>query len=226
MTADQLKSVRWIFFDWGGTLKDEFAIYRGITNAAIQHLGRSGSSVEWQELYDRLIEIERQETRIGLEKALQEFGVSPEWIASSLEATAIAATSQATYEGAEQVLEKLGQDFGLGVISNHRSGLDAVLEREGVRDYFIVVVGSGDFGVTKPDPSIFLGALEQADCEPHQAAMVGDRLSKDIEGANAAGLVSVRVRQGIFADEEPATPLQTPDFEVRSFDQLLELFHV
>ena len=63
------------------------------------------------------------------------------------------------------------------------------------------VVSSGYFGKTKPHPSIFehvLGALEVA---PADAAMVGDSVEDDIEGARALGMRAFLLdRDGRFPD--------------------------
>ncbi|MGO9760617.1 MAG: HAD family hydrolase [Solirubrobacteraceae bacterium] len=68
----------------------------------------------------------------------------------------------------------------------HRSGLD---------DYFDVVVISGEFGVGKPEPSIFEHALALLGSDREHAVMVGDSLARDVDGAFAAGLRAVRVNR-------------------------------
>jgi putative hydrolase of the HAD superfamily len=49
-------------------------------------------------------------------------------------------------------------------------------------------VSSGSFGRVKPHESIFLAVLAQLGAQPGEAAMVGDSLADDIEGARALGI--------------------------------------
>ena len=49
-------------------------------------------------------------------------------------------------------------------------------------------VSSGSHGKVKPSPTIFRAALELLGVEPEEAAMVGDSLTDDVEGARALGM--------------------------------------
>ena len=53
---------------------------------------------------------------------------------------------------------------------------------------FFVAIGSRAHGKTKPDPTIFRAVLELLGAEPSEAAMVGDSLQDDVEGARALGM--------------------------------------
>ena len=88
---------------------------------------------------------------------------------------------------------------------------------------FDVVIGSTDERIKKPDPRIFHAALSRADCAPHQAVMVGDRITKDIVGGNKVGMVTIRICQGIYADEMPSSEAETPDIEISDIRQLPDL---
>jgi putative hydrolase of the HAD superfamily len=56
-------------------------------------------------------------------------------------------------------------------------------------------VSSAKHGYMKPHPSIFEAALEQAGVTAGEAAMVGDSLKADIEGAIAAGMRGILLRR-------------------------------
>jgi HAD superfamily hydrolase (TIGR01549 family) len=96
------------------------------------------------------------------------------------------------YEDALPVLEELRRGgLRLGLVSNgirdlhefvahHRLDVDAV-------------VGSRVHGYVKPHPTIFQSALQQLGVEPAHAAMVGDSLAEDIEGARALGMRAVLI---------------------------------
>jgi HAD superfamily hydrolase (TIGR01662 family) len=58
-------------------------------------------------------------------------------------------------------------------------------------------------GKVKPSPSIFHAALELVAAEPGEAAMVGDSLSDDVEGARAIGMRAFLLdREGVHEDAE------------------------
>lgn len=73
-----------------------------------------------------------------------------------------------------------------GMQSTH---LDRI-EFLGLEAYFDHTLISDAVGFAKPDPRIFLHALELAACAPQEAAMVGDNPVKDIAGAQAVGITA------------------------------------
>ena len=80
----------------------------------------------------------------------------------------------------------------LGMITNGIPSFQwPKLETLELAAHFEHVVTSGEFGVAKPDPRIFLHACELFGVEPSEAAYVGDRLGTDALGAAAAGLTGV-----------------------------------
>lgn len=81
----------------------------------------------------------------------------------------------------------------LGVVSNSDGRVDDALRAAGLRDYFDVVVDSSIVGVEKPDPRIFLAALEQLGVAAGDALYVGDVFEVDVAGARAAGMAAALV---------------------------------
>jgi HAD superfamily hydrolase (TIGR01509 family) len=78
--------------------------------------------------------------------------------------------------------------FLLGVVTNRIWGgqpFQEDLQTLGLDNYFDLrkIAVSGDLGVRKPNPAIFLHALNELDVAPENAVMVGDSLSADILGA-------------------------------------------
>jgi putative hydrolase of the HAD superfamily len=58
-------------------------------------------------------------------------------------------------------------------------------------------------GKTKPHEAIFLRMLELLDVRPEEAAMVGDTLEDDVEGARRVGMRAVLVdRDGRYPEVE------------------------
>jgi putative hydrolase of the HAD superfamily len=91
------------------------------------------------------------------------------------------------YEDALPVLEELRRHrLKLGLVSNTGRDLDAFVAHH--RLDVDAAIGSGAFGRTKPHPTIFRAVLDRLEVEPADAAMVGDSVEDDVEGARAAGI--------------------------------------
>jgi putative hydrolase of the HAD superfamily len=95
--------------------------------------------------------------------------------------------SDSAYECAVPVLEQLRRDgLKIGFVSNTGRNLDEFVAHHGLQ--VDAALASGAFGRTKPHPTIFRAVLELLDVEPAAAAMVGDSIEDDIEGARATGI--------------------------------------
>lgn len=81
----------------------------------------------------------------------------------------------------------------LGVISNFEPWLEDLLVRLDLTAYFPVRVVSGVEGVEKPDPAIFLLALERVGLQPEEVVYVGDVPDFDVEPAAALGMFPVLI---------------------------------
>lgn len=78
----------------------------------------------------------------------------------------------------------------LGVVSNiiSRGYVSRVLEQYGVRRYLPYILTSAACGVRKPNREIFDIALDDLAVIPAECAYVGDTISRDVIGAQNAGL--------------------------------------
>ncbi|MFC1526708.1 HAD family hydrolase [Candidatus Latescibacterota bacterium] len=99
----------------------------------------------------------------------------------------------------------------VGLVTNydHPPNIHHLLEREGLRELFDVVIISGEIGVWKPDPSILHAALDQLEMGTEAAVYVGDS-DVDIQAADAAGMRSILIRR----QGGPSDPLRDPRPEV------------
>lgn len=77
-------------------------------------------------------------------------------------------------------------------VSNWDCSLPRVLEDTGLAAHLDGVVTSATAGARKPDPAIFLPALELAGCGPAQALHVGDS-PDDVVAAREAGIEVLRI---------------------------------
>jgi putative hydrolase of the HAD superfamily len=80
------------------------------------------------------------------------------------------------------------QGLVLGMISNINQDGAELAESLGLTPYLDFTVTSMEVGAEKPNPPIFLKALEKANAAPEEAMHVGDQLTSDIEGARNVGI--------------------------------------
>ena len=117
-------------------------------------------------------------------------------------------TSPFLYEETFQVLDALKNDYKLVLITNGSPSLQQTkltITPELV-PYFDEIIISGDFGVGKPDATIFEHVLKLCDLKPEEALMVGDNRMTDILGANRAGIPSVWINRENEAPIEDVVP--------------------
>jgi putative hydrolase of the HAD superfamily len=112
------------------------------------------------------------------------------------------------YEDALPVLEVLRRHgLKIGFVSNTGRNLDEFVAHH--RLQVDAAVASGAFGRTKPHPTIFRAVLDRLEVEPSDAAMVGDSIEDDVEGARATG-----IPRAFLLDREgrhPEAPGRLPD---------------
>lgn len=90
------------------------------------------------------------------------------------------------------VLKRIrSQGQHLGVVSNFTDGLLDLLKFHRLEPYFDSVTYSQAVGASKPDPRVFLHALERAGCDPGEAVHVGDSWEGDYLGALGAGMNAI-----------------------------------
>lgn len=129
------------------------------------------------------------------------------------------------YDDVTEVLRILSRtDLVLGIIS---SGLTMKqlekLIRLRVYSYVdtSAIFISEQVGINKPNPKLYLRAVERVGIRPEQALYVGDHPVKDIDAANRAGLITVwNRREGKHVGTEGETD---PDYIVFNFWDLLDL---
>lgn len=96
--------------------------------------------------------------------------------------------------------------------------LRADVEAFGFSELLDVMVFSEEVGFAKPQPEIFLHALDRLGVDPLDAMYVGDRLDTDVQGAAAVGMTTVQAlwfraddTPGIEADFMAFTPMDVPN---------------
>jgi FMN phosphatase YigB (HAD superfamily) len=132
------------------------------------------------------------------------------------------------FPGVPETLAELAKkDIGRGVltdgVTDHQLAKLAAAGLDGALDPVII---SGDYPpfTMKPSQLLFGDAARAVGLEPENIAYVGDR-TKDIVGANIAGMLSVRVLQG-RANEKPREPrlaVERPDYVIENVPALISV---
>lgn len=95
------------------------------------------------------------------------------------------------------VLQKLRGRYKLGLVSNFsipECGRD-LLERFGPREYFDVIVISGEINQRKPSPEIFQKALQSLCVTPSETVFVGDTPDLDVKGPKGIGIKTILIKR-------------------------------
>ncbi|HXY02948.1 MAG TPA: HAD family hydrolase [Terriglobales bacterium] len=122
-------------------------------------------------------------------RLLEELGIDDDALRDKLvDATRVSANWGDIRPGTREILQRLGSRYPLAVVSNADGKIAAVLDRCGIADCFRSITDSGLVGREKPDPAIFMAALESMNADPVQSLYVGDVYSVDYLGAKKANM--------------------------------------
>ena len=126
----------------------------------------------------------------------------------------------AVFFDVEDSLTNLSESYRLALVTNGAPDLQREkIQGTNLARFFDAILISGEVGIGKPDCRIFKMALDALVASPSETVMVGDSLTRDILGAQRAGL------KGIWLNRSGSgTPSQvTPDVQVENLSQIHEL---
>ena len=108
----------------------------------------------------------------------------------------------AFFPGALEMLKTLSERYPVYALTNG----NADASRTGISPYLKGAISSALVGASKPDPSMFHAALNQAGTSAQYCVHIGDHLHDDIRGADAVGMHSiwVNLQQSERADSDPS----------------------
>jgi putative hydrolase of the HAD superfamily len=96
---------------------------------------------------------------------------------------------------ARETLTRLAAKYSLGMLTNGAPDLQREkIAASGVQNLFQAVVISGEYGIGKPRPEIFLHLTDRLGIAPSESIMVGNSLERDIAGARNSGISSVLLK--------------------------------
>lgn len=85
------------------------------------------------------------------------------------------------------------QNFIVGLLTNVAQDMKPICHQLGLDSYLDFVVTSGEVGADKPQPPIFLAALERAAVKASEAVHVGDQYKLDVVGARGVGIATILI---------------------------------
>lgn len=124
------------------------------------------------------------------------------------------------YDETFSVLDRLKGKYQLVLLTNgapslQYTKLDAVPE---LSTYFDEIIISGDFGIGKPDATIFQHVLSLTDTKANEALMVGDNLLTDILGAASINIKTVWINREGNGPHPDIIPVYEIDHLEKLFD--------
>ena len=117
-----------------------------------------------------------------------------------------------------ELLDYLKPKYHLHLITNGFQEVQHTkLSGSGLEPYFETLTVSEEVGVKKPNPEIFIYALNKAHATAEESLVIGDEMAVDIDGARAAGIDQVFFNpSGIDVEGERT-------FEVNSLLEIMQL---
>lgn len=218
-----VKKIKGIIFDYGGTIDTGGDHWSEVIWAAWQQAGVKVDKEVFREVY---VYAERELARtlhilphhnfhdlldIKMQIELQRLAELGQFPPEQVEPTAkrlaeiCYASAKASVERAKSVLDVLAKRYPMVLVSNFYGNVETVLKDFGIDGYFKKIIESAVVGVRKPDPKIFTLGVEALGFKPEEVLVFGDSYSKDIIPAEKAGCQVMWIKGKGWTKEEDDT---------------------
>jgi len=223
--------IKAVLFDIDNTLYDTKTLVLASRRNAVKAMIEAGLDADPEEALQKLNDIVKQygpNYDHHYNRLIESYGITPKPRIVAAGIVAYHNTKVAylvPYADTIPTLLKLKEkNIRLGVVTD---GLPAKqwekLIRLGVQHFFDAVIVSEDYQTSKPDVKLFQEAVRKLSVKPSEAMMVGDKVEKDISGANKAGLVSVQILHPDIKEKKPQDELEYPDYIIRELKEILKI---
>lgn len=219
-----------ILFDFGGTLNSNGdhwgALFREMLGRlfpdhAIEELEAAWIASERRLAAEGLSEEGFDETlRRQIAYQFESLGAADRREEVRVEADRYYAETCTRMEEIRDLFAELSRQADLGIVSNFYGNIPTIVDEFRLGPYLCVVVDSALAGLRKPDPAIWLHAIERAGGSPEQTVIVGDSYRNDIAPALAIGARAVWYRGLEWRPSDDAPP---GVHEVRSVNELRDV---
>lgn len=205
------------------------------------------TSIETQALGTLLRKTVEKQIRFG---ARQHPGYEPDFVSATIEALHQLGILNANHALGEDIYEALRiripnsrvlfddtfstlttlkqRGYMLGVVTNRHYGGPPFyedLQTMGLLDFFEYehMAISADLGIRKPNPDIFMYALNKLNIQPEEAAMVGDSLHADVLGAKMLNILAIwKPKASLIEEARVAWVASHEAFEKKSLADFTE----
>ena len=212
MKIDNIKN---LIFDLDGTLIDSS---KGVVKATNYALNRINEPIRSDEEITEFIGYPLEEMFLSFsDKSYREFR---EFFQEKAKEAVVAETEP--LDGVEQVLRQLldrGYRMAIGTtkISIH---IEKILAKFRWEDIFVAYIGSDNVSRVKPDPEIFIKALNLLNSNKENTLVIGDTVN-DIYAARGASLPSIGIRSPYNSRDKLET--SNPDIIIDNINELLTI---
>ncbi|HFI0403577.1 TPA: HAD family hydrolase [Streptococcus suis] len=207
--------IEWIFFDLGSTLLDEEDAYGYYIDKCVKKLQSLAIEVSSDSYKKKMVEYAY--------KSLDPIRETWDYFAPTESRPLWTNEGVSLYPETIEVLEKLSQNYRLGIIANQSSSIRELLKEWGIESYFQLIILSEEVGVCKPDLRIIKIALEESSIPADKAVYVGDRYDNDILPAKSLGMHTVRILTG-FGKYTRENGKWKSDWRVSSLKEIPTIF--
>lgn len=215
---EELKKVKAIAFDFGGTLDIPgvhwFDYLWSILSKGIETGGAIITEMEYYDAYvfaERRMEVETIPENLSFRDTLAlKFTFQFEYLTkneildltedgikslSSLFADSVYTDIQDNLELSKRVVRELSGRYKVYIVSNYYGNLKKILGDADILPYVTEVFDSTIVGIRKPDPAIWRMALEESGCKPEEFLIVGDSMKNDILPGESLGCHTIHLNQ-------------------------------
>lgn len=177
--------IKAIIFDVGGTyMKGSFIDF---VNKSYKILGIPGKFNTKKEVY---FDKELNRGRIPVEKCFKDFFKTPISEEQMKDIKKIWTTTWTPTPEMEELIEKLGEDYKLAILSNSDKANSDKFRERGWYSCFNPVILSHEEGVIKPEKEIYEITLERLGLQPEECVFIDDQESV-LEPARKMGMKTI-----------------------------------
>ena len=216
-TADERVTFATLLAGWGLPADDETLRWcnavseRSWTGAGLYDVHNPRVQKEYHNLY-------RSHATAIFEEISRRFGLELDTQVATAQFLKLLEERANLMDGAEEVLQRLSKTHTLCLATNGLKSIQTGRTREIIR-YFKKLYVSEEVGFIKPLPAFFQGILSDLGAKKEDCLMIGDSLSSDVAGANAAGIDCVWLN---CLGKKNDTAFQ-PTYEIRSLQEIFAI---
>jgi HAD superfamily hydrolase (TIGR01662 family) len=129
------------------------------------------------------------------------------------------------FDGVYETLKELrNREIPLGIVSNARSrDICSCLEKNGIREFFQVIVTPDEIDAKKPSLRPFERALSLLSAKPERSLMIGDNVANDLIPAKKLGMQTILLHFEKGNGSGSPSGLQDVDYSISHFNCILSI---